>query len=206
MLWFTLPRSPFQEVVHAVKGSSSEAQPFVKPKRRVEHFDMNANRTAGALPLSENVLQQSTSNTAASKFREHGNIHDPDFFWAPMHIKAACGAAGDQNNLKLSAGIIALITLPLGFELHSEKTLFLAVIPTHLGQFLRSRACINGKQELSILCAFLAQRDGGCRATGWAVQTGEWLSYVRRASCPCSDFAHESGARRENSLQGNAEI
>src|SRR5262245_48834510 len=99
-----------------------------------------------------------------------------------MHIESAGIRAVRGNDEKLRARIVGSVGMILSLELLSEKTLFVFRRPGNASQFLRPCVRVNAIKKFAIAVLGVAKSD----------RIGTHLQSLR--------------ARRENSLQRNAEI
>src|SRR5688572_32711157 len=105
-------------MIDAIAGNALESKAFVEALRRVEGFDVDGYGASRAFAFGEYIFQDSRADAASAKDRQQGNIHDANFAFATMDVKATGCLTLDHDDLEIRTGVFALVELSLGLELH----------------------------------------------------------------------------------------
>ena len=63
-----------------------ETKPLIQPPCRIEHLDMNADASAGAVGFVEYLAKQTRSNPGVAVLRHQRNVHDPDLIRPARYV------------------------------------------------------------------------------------------------------------------------
>ena len=153
--WRTL-----EQEQEAILRRDAEVKAIEQAQRRVESFDVDADRLPASIGFGEDSLQDRGADAGITRFGVNGDVQDVQAAGLAIQIQASDGAFLDGDDLVRRIGVGGPIAFGLRGELHFDEGVFLDGGPRRLRQLGLPGAEIELEEKGTVRFEHGPENDG----------------------------------------------